>query len=262
MGREDVVDGGGSVASFAVAPNSTYGLPTSITCGFAPVRVITGRVVSTTLTVRVTVTNAECTSVCTKTVTVADTTPPVLVGCPDPGPITIQCSDPMPAPPAVEPPAVASVRAGNVIGGGDFADYRLVPDCMRALMAGKPIGIRNPLSVRPWQHVLEPLSGYLWRGAKLLLEGPDLAEAWNYGPKEQRGVPAQQLAEKLVDAFGDIVAQGNSTFLCRCGASSNNTSIPFSLLSNTRKGFRRILSRSISPKESMCDDKYLVSASI
>jgi CDP-glucose 4,6-dehydratase len=99
--------------------------------------------------------------------------------------------------------AVASVRAGNVIGGGDFADFRLVPDCMRALMAGEPIGIRNPLSIRPWQHVLEPLSGYLWLGAKLLHEGPALAEAWNFGPKEQRGVPAKQLAEKLVELWGD-----------------------------------------------------------
>jgi CDP-glucose 4,6-dehydratase len=98
--------------------------------------------------------------------------------------------------------AVASVRAGNVIGGGDFADFRLVPDCMRALMAGDAIGIRNPLSIRPWQHVLEPLSGYLWLGAKLLQEGPAFAEAWNFGPKEQRGVPARQLAEKLVELWG------------------------------------------------------------
>ena len=99
--------------------------------------------------------------------------------------------------------ALASVRAGNVIGGGDFADFRLVPDCMRALMAGEPIAIRNPLSIRPWQHVLEPLSGYLWLGAKLLQGSPDMAEAWNFGPKEQRGIPAQQLADKLVDLWGD-----------------------------------------------------------
>jgi CDP-glucose 4,6-dehydratase len=98
--------------------------------------------------------------------------------------------------------AIASVRAGNVIGGGDFADFRLVPDCMRALMAGEPIGIRNPLSIRPWQHVLEPLSGYLWLGAKLLQGDPDLSQAWNFGPREQRGVPAQQLAEKLVELWG------------------------------------------------------------
>lgn len=98
--------------------------------------------------------------------------------------------------------AIASVRAGNVIGGGDFADFRLVPDCMRALMSGEPIGIRNPLSIRPWQLVLEPLSGYLWLGVKLLQEGPAFAEAWNFGPPEIRGVPAQDLAEKLVELWG------------------------------------------------------------
>jgi CDP-glucose 4,6-dehydratase len=98
--------------------------------------------------------------------------------------------------------AVASVRAGNVIGGGDFAQFRLVPDCMRALMDGEPIGIRNPLSVRPWQLVLEPLSGYLWLAVKLLEEGPAFAEAWNYGPLETNGISAQAIAEKLVEQWG------------------------------------------------------------
>lgn len=98
--------------------------------------------------------------------------------------------------------AIAAVRAGNVIGGGDFADFRLVPDCMKALMAGEPIGIRNPLSIRPWQHVLEPLSGYLWLGTQLLALGPEYGEAWNFGPQEQRGVPAKDLAAKLVELWG------------------------------------------------------------
>ncbi|MFO7661489.1 MAG: CDP-glucose 4,6-dehydratase [Chloroflexota bacterium] len=98
--------------------------------------------------------------------------------------------------------AVASTRAGNVIGGGDFADFRLVPDCMKALMEGRPIGVRNPLSVRPWQHVLEPLSGYLWLGARLFREGPAFGEAWNFGPLEQKGVPARDLADKLVELWG------------------------------------------------------------
>lgn len=98
--------------------------------------------------------------------------------------------------------AVASVRAGNVIGGGDFADFRLVPDCMRALMAGEPIGIRNPLSIRPWQLVLEPLSGYLWLAARLLQDGPGYAEAWNFGPLEMQGVPAKDIAARLVDLWG------------------------------------------------------------
>ncbi|MBK8986029.1 MAG: CDP-glucose 4,6-dehydratase [Chloroflexi bacterium] len=98
--------------------------------------------------------------------------------------------------------AIATVRAGNVIGGGDFADYRLVPDCMRALMAGEAIQIRNPLSVRPWQHVLEPISGYMWVAVKLLQEGPAFAEPWNFGPLEQKGVTAGALAERLVELWG------------------------------------------------------------
>ena len=98
--------------------------------------------------------------------------------------------------------AVASARAGNVIGGGDFGQYRLVPDCMRALMSDRPIGIRNPLSVRPWQLVLEPLSGYLWLGSLLLREGATFAEAWNFGPLETNGIPAQAIAEKLIMLWG------------------------------------------------------------
>ncbi|MEM7336213.1 MAG: CDP-glucose 4,6-dehydratase [Chloroflexota bacterium] len=99
--------------------------------------------------------------------------------------------------------AIASVRAGNVIGGGDFADFRLVPDCMRALMANQPIGVRNPVSVRPWQLVLEPLSGYLWLAVKLLTDGANYAEAWNYGPMETNGISTQAIAEKLIELWGD-----------------------------------------------------------
>lgn len=98
--------------------------------------------------------------------------------------------------------AVASVRAGNVIGGGDFAPYRLVPDCMRYLLEREVIQIRNPLSIRPWQLVLEPVSGYLWLAAKLLQDGPEYAEAWNFGPREQTGVTAQELVEKVVSLWG------------------------------------------------------------
>ncbi len=98
--------------------------------------------------------------------------------------------------------AIASVRAGNVIGGGDFAQFRLVPDCMRALMNGDPIGVRNPLSVRPWQLVLEPLSGYLWLAVKLLQDGPNFADAWNFGPLETNGISTQAIAEKLVELWG------------------------------------------------------------
>jgi CDP-glucose 4,6-dehydratase len=98
--------------------------------------------------------------------------------------------------------AIASARAGNVIGGGDFALYRLVPDCMRALLSSERIGVRNPGSVRPWQHVLEPLSGYLWLGARLLKEGPAFGGAWNFGPLEHTGVTTAEVVEELVSQWG------------------------------------------------------------
>ncbi len=79
--------------------------------------------------------------------------------------------------------ALATVRAGNVIGGGDWSEDRLVPDAMRAFAAGKPLILRNPSATRPWQHVLEPLSGYL-RVAEGLFAGEAIAEAWNFGPDE------------------------------------------------------------------------------
>lgn len=78
---------------------------------------------------------------------------------------------------------LATARAGNVIGGGDCSADRLVPDCLRAIDAGKPLAIRAPNSIRPWQHVLEPLSGYMTI-ANRLLEREDVAESWNFGPEE------------------------------------------------------------------------------
>ena len=98
--------------------------------------------------------------------------------------------------------AVATTRAGNVIGGGDFAPYRLVPDSMKALLAGEPISIRNPWSVRPWQHVLEPLSGYLLLASRLLTEGPAYAEPWNFGPREMQGVAVEEIVTKLIALWG------------------------------------------------------------
>lgn len=100
-------------------------------------------------------------------------------------------------------PAVASVRAGNVIGGGDFSKYRIVPDCMKALMAHEPVMVRNPASVRPWLNVLDPLSGYLWLGAQLLNEGLAFAEAWNFGPCEQEAISVQMLVEKSIELWNE-----------------------------------------------------------
>lgn len=98
--------------------------------------------------------------------------------------------------------ALASARAGNVIGGGDFADYRIIPDCIRALMADKPIEIRSPNSVRPWQLVLEPLSGYLILGAELL-EDPagGFDRAWNFGPLSTKSVKVSEIADLMVQMW-------------------------------------------------------------
>ncbi len=87
--------------------------------------------------------------------------------------------------------AVASARAGNVIGGGDWAKDRLIPDCINSLLAGEPIKIRNPHSIRPWQHVLEPLGGYLHIARKLYESGPQYAEAWNFGPEDSDAKPVE-----------------------------------------------------------------------
>lgn len=97
---------------------------------------------------------------------------------------------------------VATVRAGNVIGGGDFAAYRLIPDCMRALMDEQTIELRIPGNVRPWQHVLVPLSGYLALGARLLVDGAAYSEGWNFGPPEVRGIPAGQITDRLIGLWG------------------------------------------------------------
>jgi CDP-glucose 4,6-dehydratase len=98
--------------------------------------------------------------------------------------------------------AIASARAGNVIGGGDWGQDRLVSDSVRALVEGQTIRIRNPHSVRPWQFVLEPLSGYLWLAAKLFREGSKFAEAWNFGPPERLAINVQNLVQKLIEFWG------------------------------------------------------------
>lgn len=98
--------------------------------------------------------------------------------------------------------SVSSVRAGNVIGGGDWAEDRLVPDCVRALAAGRAAVVRNPRSVRPWQFVLEPLSGYLRLASLQLAQGARYSEAWNFGPEPGDSRTAAQVADLVVRAWG------------------------------------------------------------
>jgi CDP-glucose 4,6-dehydratase len=99
--------------------------------------------------------------------------------------------------------ALASGRAGNVIGGGDWAADRLVPDILRAFERGQPVVIRNPLSTRPWQHVLEPLSGYLTLAERLWADGQAHAEGWNFGPHDDDARPVQWIVEQLVQSWGE-----------------------------------------------------------
>jgi CDP-glucose 4,6-dehydratase len=98
--------------------------------------------------------------------------------------------------------AVASARAGNVIGGGDWARDRLIPDIMRAIAAKQPVEIRNPGAVRPWQHVLEPLVGYLTLAERLHDEGSRFAEGWNFGPRDVDCRPVRWIVERLSEAWG------------------------------------------------------------
>jgi CDP-glucose 4,6-dehydratase len=97
---------------------------------------------------------------------------------------------------------LASVRAGNVVGGGDWALDRIVPDCIRALAAGEPIVVRNPGAVRPWQHVLEPLSGYLHLGSLMHGGGHDLDGPWNFGPEETGTVRVRDVVDVIVAGWG------------------------------------------------------------
>jgi CDP-glucose 4,6-dehydratase len=98
--------------------------------------------------------------------------------------------------------ALASARAGNVIGGGDWSSDRLVPDALAALELNKPLVLRNPLATRPWQHVLEPLSGYLVLAQALFRHGKNFASAWNFGPGDEGNQTVEQLIETLSVEWG------------------------------------------------------------
>lgn len=98
--------------------------------------------------------------------------------------------------------AMATARAGNVIGGGDWALDRLIPDCIRSINENIDIEIRNPIAVRPWQHVLEPLSGYLLLGQKLLEDGKKYADGFNFGPNEESVLTVAEVSKKVCEYCG------------------------------------------------------------
>jgi CDP-glucose 4,6-dehydratase len=101
---------------------------------------------------------------------------------------------------------IATARAGNVIGGGDWSEDRLIPDLIRGFQAGKPVLIRQPKSIRPWQHVLEPLHGYMKLAEKLLEEQEHFASSFNFGPSDEDAWPVERIATKLANLWGDGVS--------------------------------------------------------
>jgi len=98
--------------------------------------------------------------------------------------------------------SLSSVRAGNVIGGGDWQKDRIIPDCVRALESKKPIKIRNPRATRPWQHVLEPLSGYLLLASRMYKERQEYCGAWNFGPNQDFIITVGEIADMIVAKWG------------------------------------------------------------
>lgn len=99
--------------------------------------------------------------------------------------------------------SIATARAGNVIGGGDWTSNQLIPDLIRAFLQGEPCLIRNPLAIRPWQFVLEPLHGYLLLAERLIEEGPRFASAWNFGPADSNPRPVSWIADRLSHLWGE-----------------------------------------------------------
>ena len=102
--------------------------------------------------------------------------------------------------------AIASARAGNVIGGGDWAEDRLIPDIIRAFESSEMVHIRNPNAIRPWQHVLEPLAGYIELAERLGVDGVQWAEAWNFGPKEEDAKPVEWIVKEMTQLWGENAA--------------------------------------------------------
>ncbi len=102
---------------------------------------------------------------------------------------------------------LASVRAGNVIGGGDWAEDRIIPDAVRAVTSGRDLEIRSPQAIRPWQHVLEPLSGYMLLAANMMTDVPRLEDAWNFGPLPTGAATVREIIEKFYTVWGEGKAE-------------------------------------------------------
>ena len=123
--------------------------------------------------------------------------------------------------------AVATVRAGNVIGGGDWSEDRLVPDLIRGFHSGQPVLIRNPQAIRPWQHVLDPLAGYILLAEQLLSGRPEFATAFNFGPDASDAWPVERIVGKLTGLWGE-----GASWVCHSGPNVHEA--PFLLLDSSK----------------------------
>jgi len=143
---------------------------------------------------------------------------------------------------------IASVRAGNVIGGGDWQTYRLIPDCIGSLEKDEPVIIRNPSALRPWQHVLEPLSGYILLADKMYQNPGQYCEAWNFGPEEGSMKPVGEIADLVIQNWGEGSWQDQSeknapheTGVLRLDISKAGSSLNWKPVWNIEKAIRKTI---------------------
>ena len=137
--------------------------------------------------------------------------------------------------------ALATARAGNILGGGDWADQRIVPDAIRAARDGIPLVLRRPLAVRPWQHVLDAISGYLRLADALERGGAAYAESWNFGPETNAAVPVRDLVARLTTTWNALGGAPIDTEVGQSSLGERSTLILDSSRARTRLGWRPLL---------------------
>jgi CDP-glucose 4,6-dehydratase len=137
---------------------------------------------------------------------------------------------------------VASARAGNIVGGGDWAEYRIVPDSVRAIQAGESVRLRNPAAIRPWQHVLDAIAGYLRLGDALVARGDEVAEGWNFGPHPDATVTVEQLVRSLITNWRNLGGKAKDpTFESEVAISERDFLTLISSKAEARLGWRSLL---------------------
>ena len=143
--------------------------------------------------------------------------------------------------------SLSSVRAGNIIGGGDWGEDRLIPDCVKTLSQNKIINIRNPQATRPWQYVLEPLSGYLLLGSKMYKDGKRYSSAWNFGPNDDDIITVEEIVKSVIINWGksdykvDILSQPHEAGLLKLDTSKARTFLGWKPVYNIYETIKRTI---------------------